>query len=285
MLWNIPATTWALGDLTILPRPQIVGGLEAQSGEFPAFALMVATSSDTDRRGRCGGALITPNKILTAAHCIVLREADTQYLMVPGFYNQSSEQQDLIGIGVAEIHTHPSFDEYALENDIAILTLQRTAVSPTAPIFVGNDQLVGRRSTVIGAGLIDNDNAILADTLKKFTTTLVSNETCNLHPDISQFFTSALICVPPPETPPSSACFGDSGSPLMITINGRSVIAGVASFLASNDDCATQNSFAGYTRTSSFIDFIKQHAPEARLIYSSNDVSLPPLLDLLLSAP
>jgi Trypsin len=42
----------------------IVGGSEASSGEFPWFAAFAPTLS-------CGGSLIAPNRVLTAAHCVV----------------------------------------------------------------------------------------------------------------------------------------------------------------------------------------------------------------------
>jgi trypsin len=41
----------------------IVGGSDALSGEFPWFAAFGEFS--------CGGALIAPDRILTAAHCVV----------------------------------------------------------------------------------------------------------------------------------------------------------------------------------------------------------------------
>lgn len=42
----------------------IVGGSEASSGEFPWFAAFAPFTS-------CGGSLIAPNRVLTAAHCVV----------------------------------------------------------------------------------------------------------------------------------------------------------------------------------------------------------------------
>ena len=47
---------------------QIVGGSEAQMNTWPWQAALDITSGQTEFF--CGGTLISPNKIVTAAHCL-----------------------------------------------------------------------------------------------------------------------------------------------------------------------------------------------------------------------
>ena len=55
----------------------------------------------------------------------------------------------------------------------------------------------------------------------------------------------------------SSVCFGDSGGPLTVNVNGKHVIVGVASYLGGNS-CKTDNANV-YTRVSAFLTWIRKN--------------------------
>ena len=59
---NLPAKAEALYT------PRIVGGIEATPNEYPFTAYIYRSSGITSHR--CGGALIAPTWVLTAAHCV-----------------------------------------------------------------------------------------------------------------------------------------------------------------------------------------------------------------------
>lgn len=51
---------------------RIVGGTRARTGEFP---FVVSLQSSSEWRHFCGGTLIKPSKVISACHCLVLRQS------------------------------------------------------------------------------------------------------------------------------------------------------------------------------------------------------------------
>ena len=91
----------------------VVGGKVVKPGAYP-FA---AAIGDAKASYYCGGTLIAPGVILTAAHCLTERRVALSDLRV------------LVGsgnaAGVTAVVLHPKFDEQSLRYDAALLILDR----------------------------------------------------------------------------------------------------------------------------------------------------------------
>jgi secreted trypsin-like serine protease len=100
---------------------RIKGGWPAEKHEWPWIA-----SIWNNGRQFCGGSLIGPNHILTAAHCIDhMSASDVPKLMVKlGDHNINSRSDaQTTDVKVANIIKHKGFSQRTLHNDVAILKL------------------------------------------------------------------------------------------------------------------------------------------------------------------
>ena len=118
-------------------QKRVINGKEVQNDELDDWKFLVALFRWEVREGVldvfgvhrfcCGGAILNSWQILTAAHCI-LKPNKPRFLVVPGlnytkeFIGNFGDLKDIKGYPVQHIVNH-DFDQYTLENDIAILTL------------------------------------------------------------------------------------------------------------------------------------------------------------------
>jgi secreted trypsin-like serine protease len=111
--------------------PSASGGCSAQSGISIKIVGGEAAASQTwgwaaSLRYRstgshfCGGSIISPSHILTAAHCASALSSASAVLVYVGSIYLSSMTQSR---GVSNIHIHPSYSSSTYVNDISILKL------------------------------------------------------------------------------------------------------------------------------------------------------------------
>jgi hypothetical protein len=109
--------------------PEIVGGEEAPVGAWPWQAALVADPNRVQATQFCGGSLIEPDWVLTAAHCVEWWNEGTLYVVL-GRHRLSSN--DGVVVPVSEIIVHNDYDSNLSDYDIALLRL--ATPSPQTPI-------------------------------------------------------------------------------------------------------------------------------------------------------
>ena len=243
----------------------IVGGREAEPGEYP-FQVHLTTGGGIYL---CGGTLISPTFVLTAAHCFGTLPYGPYVAQPSGalvtaqigrhHWDDTSEGTEILG---KFIYVHPDYDATTSENDVALLELLQPATGyPTVKIAGADEDALwapGAMSTIIGWG---DTEAEETNALMEAEVPIIADADCAAaEPD---FRAASMLCAGFLEQGGVDTCQGDSGGPLLVpTAAGEWRQAGVTSW---GDGCAEPKHPGIYSRLGApgLRDFILQHVPTA----------------------
>jgi secreted trypsin-like serine protease len=221
----------------------IVGGYIPQPSEWPWMAAILHSDATTPgwsdyKRQFCGGTLIDPGWVLTAAHCV--HRASGGYIG-PDEITVLLGRRNLTGhrgekIAVTEI-VPAAFDPSTMRNDLALLRLGTAASEPSADLIGdGYTFADGDLATVMGWGAL-SEGGRYPKYLEAADLPLRSSAYCGAaYPGV--FDVATMICAGRNEGG-IDTCQGDSGGPLMVRDPGGAwKLLGVTSF---GDGCARPN--------------------------------------------
>ena len=148
---------------------RIVGGTQSSPGDFPYYV-------DLDG---CGGSLIAPNVVLTAAHCGSFQGAT----VIVGAYRAGSTDNNAVSVSVSADVPHPNYDDFTLANDFRLLRLSNdVTVGGSNVVLSINGQSsrpsAGEDLTVLGLGLT-SEGGSSPDILRDVEIQAISTNTCN----------------------------------------------------------------------------------------------------------
>lgn len=235
---------------------RIIGGEEAESGEWPWMVALVKASATSNVDGQfCGASLVGAGWVLTAAHCME-GVSPEEIQVVVGVHDLAKDTGRRID--VKQIISHPDYDPDTMDMDIALLELSESAPASYRPLPIYEKRVdEGTIATVIGWGNMSAVGSEFPEKLQEVSVPVVSNAVCNegynQSPKYDNAITDNMICAGLGEGGKDS-CQGDSGGPVVIDDNGVFRLAGIVSW---GEGCAQPGFYGVYTRISNFAEVLK----------------------------
>jgi trypsin len=170
---RILLTTLALALGLTAPAHAIVGGNDASPGEYPFVAHITI-----DRAASCTGTLVTPNHVVTAAHCtsvtpggivnvplgqpgqlveLTIGAHKTPTVYLDAGYNGESGGEEHVAKSVAVFPWYLGLQ--APKGDVSVITLDRPSAKPPVKIASAAERSLwsaGTMATIAGYGALES---------------------------------------------------------------------------------------------------------------------------------
>jgi len=252
-----PASTCQCG---VKGAKRIVGGTEANPGEWPWIVVHNFGSTDGSKPGGCGGTLVASNWIITAAHCFFDQDGNqvdfaNTISMVIGEHDIRTANDPNDGkrknLEIEELIIHENYDYKTQKNDMALLKLKENldvSVYMPACLPAKGKDWTGQTGWVYGWGSLYHGTNIFPSVLRETFQTIITDEVCeqgsgmvnktdpntglslNILQEMSMqglLSKDDMFCA---EKSGQDSCQGDSGGPFTVEVDGKHFLAGVVSW-------------------------------------------------------
>ena len=234
-------------------QPRIVNGTAVTpTDKYPWIASLwyIDTVTNTWFGHGCGGSLIAPNVILTAAHCY----ADDTPLVVRLQEYDLMDEVPGVDYFVAQYVLHPDYDSVTLMNDIMLVQLEQnvenvSVVGLNQDLSLSVDESI--TATVAGWGMTSFEGE-LSDVLLEVDVDFLNENECETYLQSQSTNPTGKFCA---AREGYDACQGDSGGPLFVSNDDSSYTqVGIVSY---GYGCADPDHPGIYTDVAHYMGWIK----------------------------
>ncbi|XP_058401109.1 transmembrane protease serine 4 isoform X4 [Diceros bicornis minor] len=230
-----------------LKAPRVVGGEKASVDSWPW-----QVSIQYNKQHICGGSILDPHWILTAAHCFRKHLDVSNWKVRAG----SDKLGNFPSLPVAKIFIIEHNTTYPKEKDIALVKLQfpltfSGTVRPICLPFSDEKLPPATPLWVIGWGFTEQDGGKMSDTLLQASVQVIDSARCNAEDAYQGEVTEKMLCAGVLEGGVDT-CQGDSGGPLMYHSDQWQVV-GIVSW---GHGCGGPGTPGVYTRVTAFLNWI-----------------------------
>ncbi|XP_058125813.1 phenoloxidase-activating factor 2-like [Anopheles ziemanni] len=253
---------------------------ESEYGEFPWMAVILSKENlagSVFNVYQCGGSLIHPSVVLTAASCVQNKAAAKTLVRLGEWDTQTRDEiyphQDR---QVHETVIHSGFNKTTQANNVALLFLEKPAeLMETVDTIClpPMDQHIGTpRCFASGYGMdVAGANGRYQVILKKIEVPIVPSEKCQKAlrtTSLGQEFVihSSLICAGGEEG--RNMCKGDTGSPLVCPIPGTVNRYYQAGIVMDGSGCGENRIPVLYANVPKFREWIEGHLTQRNMSHS-----------------
>ncbi|KAM6173888.1 transmembrane protease serine 4 [Erethizon dorsatum] len=227
--------------------PRVVGGEEASVDSWPW-----QVSIQYNKQHICGGSILDPYWILTAAHCFRKHLDLYNWKVRAGF----DKLANFPSLPVAKIFITEQNNSYPKEKDIALVRLQLPltfsgTVRPICLPFFDEELAPATPLWVVGWGFTEQNGGEMSDTLLQASVQVIDRSQCNAEDAYQGEVTEKMLCAGVPGGG-VDACQGDSGGPLMYHSEKWQVV-GIVSW---GYGCGGPSTPGVYTKVASYLNWI-----------------------------
>ncbi|XP_026293343.2 brachyurin isoform X1 [Frankliniella occidentalis] len=234
---------------------RISNGQDASPGQFPYQVGMYV-----DLSVFCGGALIHPKWILTAASC-AKSEYGPRYTAFLGASNINlPAEKGRVAVTTTQAYVHGGYDKTTYKNDVALVLLPRAVktsdrIKPIAlpPRSYASKDFTGSQFQLSGWGYLGDSAASISPKLQYASLKGLDKDTC-VNTYSFEIVSDDILCCS--SSTKQSPCQGDTGGALVEQgTDGNFIHVAIASFMPSKGCSLGKPS--GFTKTANFLDWIQ----------------------------